>query len=84
MTKLTSFVMAGARLSQPYIPFRENRKIESCLCLSDFSKMHFAILAGADKEYADKLREFFTERNITNATVFNYVEDIPGLMEQAI
>lgn len=78
--KINVIVMAGARLSQPYIPFREivNRILP---CLSDFFKMHFAILAGADKEYADKLREFFAERNITNATVFNYVEDIPGLME---
>lgn len=78
--KINVIVMAGARLAQPYMPFREivNKILP---CLSDFPEMHFSFLAGADEEYAAKLREFFEERRITNVTVFNYIENIPGLME---
>lgn len=78
--KIICLVMAGARLSQPYIPFRKivNQVVP---LLSDYPKMHFAFLAGADEEYANGLKNFFSERNITNATVFNYIEDIPQLME---
>ena len=78
--KINVIVMAGARLSQPYMPFREivNKILPK---LAEFSQMHFAILAGADEEYADQLRGYFDEKGTKNVSVFNYVEDIPGLME---
>lgn len=78
--KLICMVMAGARVSEPYIPFREivNKVVP---LLSDFPNMHFAFLAGADEEYAEGLKSFFAERNITNVSVFNYIESIPQLME---
>ena len=49
--KMIVMVMAGARHSQPYIPFREivNKVVP---LLSEFPNMHFAFLAGADEEYA--------------------------------
>lgn len=78
--KINVIVMAGARLAQPYMPFREivNKILPK---LSEFPNMHFAFLAGADAEYAQKLKNYFEETNTTNVTVFNYIENIPGLME---
>lgn len=77
--KINVLVMAGARLAQPYMPFREIFD-EVVPLLSDFPNMHFAVLAGADDEYAQRLRTMAAARSIDNITVFNYVEDIPGLM----
>lgn len=78
--KINVMVMAGARLAQPYMPFREivNKILPK---LGSFTKMHFSILAGADAEYAQSLRDYFEHANIKNVSVFNYIEDIPGLME---
>ena len=78
--KINAIVMAGARLAQPYMPFREivNKILPK---LSEFPNMHFSFLAGADAEYAQKLKDYFEETNTTNVTVFNYIENIPGLME---
>lgn len=80
--KMNVLVMAGARLSQPYLPFREivNKVLPR---LAEFPKMHFAFLAGADEEYANSLKGFFAKRGITNVSVFNYIEDIPHLMQAA-
>lgn len=77
--KLTVMVMAGARIAQPYLPFREVFN-EVAPLLSDFSSMHFAILAGSDAEYAEEMRAMLKDRAIENATVFNYVDDVPSLM----
>lgn len=77
--KTLVIVMAGARLAQPYMPFRE--LIEDVLPLvGEFPKMHFAFLAGADENYAQHLRNVFAANNVTNSSVFNYVENIPELM----
>lgn len=78
--KINVIVMAGARVSQPYMPFRETVQ---CILpkLAQFPNMHFAFLAGSDEEYAKGLRSFFQEAGISNVTVFDYVENIPGLME---
>ena len=78
--KINVIVMAGARVAQPYMPFREivNKILPY---LGEFSQMHFAILAGADTEYATDLKTYFNEQKISNVTVFDYIEDIPGLME---
>ena len=72
--------MAGARLSQPYIPFREVVD-EAVPLLSEFPNMHFVFLAGADEEYADRMRKTFETRAIPNASVMGYVEDVPQLMD---
>ena len=77
--KIICLVMAGARLPQPYIPFRKIVN-EIVPLLGDFPNMHFAFLAGADEEYANGLKGYFAERSITNVSVFNYIEDIPQLM----
>ena len=62
--KMIVMVMAGARHSQPYIPFREivNKVVP---LLSEFPNMHFAFLAGADEEYANGLKGFFAEKGYT-------------------
>lgn len=77
--KLVVMVMAGARVAQPYMPFRAIFD-EAVSLLSDFSRMHFVILAGSDEEYAEQIRHVLSERSIENATVFDYVDDIPALM----
>lgn len=78
--KIIVMVMAGARLSQPYIPFREVVD-EAVPLLSEFPNMHFVFLAGADEEYADRMRKTFETRAISNASVMGYVEDVPQLMD---
>ena len=72
-------VMAGAKYSEPYLPFR--RIIEPAFGeLSNLIDMHFAFLAGEDVEYATYLKQTFKERGIENVSVFNYVEDMVDLM----
>lgn len=72
-------VMAGARLRQPYVPFR---KIVDALIpkLPQYPDMHFVFLPGMDEDYASKLRLLFTDLFITNASVCGYVENMPALM----
>ncbi|MFR7745845.1 MAG: MGDG synthase family glycosyltransferase [Eggerthellaceae bacterium] len=78
--KMNVIVMAGARLAQPYMPFREivNKTVPN---LGEFDQMHFAFLAGADEEYAQQVHDYCAEHLVDNVSVFNYIEDIPGLME---
>ena len=72
--------LAGASLPKPYVHIRA--ALEKILpYLNTFAdSMHFAIVAGADKQYANKLRTSCAELGITNATIFEYVDGIAALM----
>lgn len=72
-------VMAGAKSAEPYYPFR--RIVEPMLGeLPNYLDMHFAFLVGEDYDYAQHLKDLFAEREITNVSVFNYVENMVDLM----
>lgn len=75
-------VIAGARLRQPYVLFRQvmDEVIED---LARFGDMHFVFLTGSDEEYADQLRKQCSDCKIGNISVFNYVENIAELMNAA-
>ena len=79
MDKTVVLVIAGARLRQPYVLFRE---VLSQIMgdLSQFEDMHFAFLSGSDDEYADELRKVCFDHELDNVSVFNYVENMPELM----
>lgn len=78
--RIIVMVMVGARLAEPYMPLR--KIIDEVVPeLGRFPKMHFAFLAGADEEYADRVRATLAERSIENASVFGYIEKIPALMD---
>lgn len=80
--KTIVLVIAGARLRQPYVLFREvmDEVIED---LAYFRDMQFVFLAGSDKEYAEHLRKRCIDCKIDNVSVLNYVEDIAELMNAA-
>ena len=75
-------VIAGARLRQPYVLFRElmDEIIED---LAAFDDMHFVFLTGSDEEYADQVRKHCTDCGVPNVSVYNYVEKIAELMNAA-
>lgn len=77
--KTVVLVIAGARLRQPYVLFRQVMA-EIMGDLAQFDSMHFAFLSGSDEEYADDLRKKCIDRGLENVSVFNYVENIPELM----
>lgn len=59
--KMIVLVMAGAKYSEPYFPFR--RIVEPMFGeLSNFLDMHFVFLAGEDYTYAEHLKQVFKER----------------------
>lgn len=78
--KIIVMVMVGARLSEPYVPLRKIID-EVVPKLGRFPEMHFAFLAGADEEYAERVRGMLAEHSIGNASVFGYIEKIPALMD---
>lgn len=80
--KKVVLVIAGARLRQPYVLFRQvmDEIIED---LARFDDMHFVFLTGSDEEYADQLRKQCSDCKIGNISVFNYVENIAELMNAA-
>ena len=80
--KIVVLVMAGAKYREPYLRFRD--VVDKIIPhLSMYPQMHFAFMAGADDEYAARVQREFDAYNITNATVFNYVENIAALMSAA-
>ena len=80
--KIVVLVMAGAKYREPYLRFRD--VVDKIIPhLSMYPQMHFVFMAGADKEYADRVRREFDAYDITNATVFDYIEDIAALMSAA-
>ena len=70
--KTNVLVIAGARLRQPYVLFREVMD-EILNDLPQLKDMHFSFLSGSDEEYADHLREECEQNRLDNVSVFNYV-----------
>lgn len=80
--KLFTLVMAGAKSSEPYYPFR--RTIEPLLdLLATFEDMHFLFLVGEDSEYGTYLQERFNSHGISNAAVLGYTERMVELLSAA-
>lgn len=77
--KTIVLVIAGARLRQPYVLFRQvmDEIIDE---LSEYRNMHFVFLTGSDEEYADHLRKECMDGSLENISVFDYVENIAQLM----
>ncbi len=75
-------VIASTHHSQPYIPFREIvNKVVPLLSGTSPTCTSLSWLAPT-KSTPIGLKEFFTERNIANVSVFDYsIERIPQLME---
>ncbi len=71
--------MAGAHLPRPYIHFRE--VIDQLIPLMHtFQNMHLVVLAGTDKSYAYRARQLVKDNQISNVTVFDYIENVAPLM----
>lgn len=77
--KTVVLIIAGARLRQPYVLFRQVMA-QIMGDLAQFDNMHFVFLSGSDKEYASDLRKECLERGLENVSVFDYVENIAELM----
>lgn len=77
--KTNVLVIAGARLRQPYVLFREVMD-EIMTELPQFQDMHFSFLSGSDEQYAAHLREECMQDHLENVSVFDYVENISELM----
>lgn len=71
--------LAGARLPRPYVHFRQS--IDELLpYLPTLEGIHLVVVAGADQEYARRLRARCADLQLSNVTVLDYVEDMAGLM----
>lgn len=70
---------AGATLPRPYVHFRDSIE-ETLPYLHRFTKMHMAIVAGKDKDYAAHMRREVEQRGLTNVTVFDFVDEMAALM----
>lgn len=71
--------LAGASLPRPYVHFR-NSVDQLIPYMHTYSNMHMVIVAGKDTEYARELRQKTSEHGLTNVTVFEYVDQMAGLM----
>lgn len=70
---------AGASLPRPYVHFRSS--IDKLLpYMHTYPDMHFVIVAGKDREYAEHMRNEVRERGLTNVTVLDYVDKMAHLM----
>lgn len=77
--KSVVLALAGAKLSRPYVHFRE--ALDKLLpYLHALSNMHFVIVAGNDADYARHVRQECAEMGLSNITVLDYVEDMAALM----
>lgn len=71
--------LAGAYLPRPYVHFRDT--IDYLLpYLHTFPDMHFVLIAGDDADYAQHLRQECDELEVSNVTVFDYVDEMAALM----
>lgn len=72
--------LAGAKLPQPYVHFRDN--LDQILpFMHTMSTLHLVIVAGADEDYAASVRRRVAELGLTNVTVLDYVDNMAELME---
>ncbi len=78
--KQVVLVLGGSVMPQPYIRFRE--EIDALLpylhVLED--NLHFAFIAGSDKDYSRHLHQECDRLGLANVTVFDYVDEIAALM----
>ena len=66
--------LAGAKLPQPYVHFRDN--LDQILpFMHTMSTLHLVIVAGADEDYAASVRRRVAELGLTNVTVLDYVDN---------
>lgn len=70
---------AGAKLPRPYVHFRQATD-QIIPYMHRFGKMHFVIVAGQDKDYADHVRRMVDEHGLANVTVLEYVDEMAALM----
>lgn len=77
--KKVVLVLAGARLSQPYVRFRTALD-QMIPYLHLFSEMQMVFVAGSDADYAAHLRREKEERGLSNMTVLDYVDNMAALM----
>ncbi len=72
--------LAGAKLPQPYVHFRDN--LDQILpFMHTMSTLHLVIVAGADEDYAASVRRRVADLGLTNVTVLDYVDNMAELME---
>lgn len=82
LDKQQVLILAGASLPRPYIHFRAAIK-ELLPYISTYKDMHMVIIAGKDADYAAEVRQALEDYGIANATVLDYVEDMPALMSSS-
>lgn len=72
--------LAGAKLPQPYVHFRD--QLDQILpFMHTMSTLHLVIVAGADEDYAAAVRRRVSDLGLTNVTVLDYVNNMAELME---
>ncbi len=70
---------AGATLPRPYVHFRQSTD-ELLPYLHRFSHMHFVIVAGKDKDYAERVKRLAADYGLSNVTALGYVNGMAALM----
>ena len=80
LDKRVVLVLAGAYLPRPYVHFRSaiDQVIPYMRTMED--TLHFVLVAGKDREYAEHLRTSLNELGVGNATVLEYVDEMAALM----
>lgn len=74
-----ALVQAGASLPRPYVNFRE--VIEQLVpFMHVFKNIHFAIVCGKDAEFKEKMKRLISDHNLSNVTIFGFVEQMAMLM----
>ena len=77
--KKVVIILAGATLPAPYRLFRE--RIDQTLpYLHRYTDMHFVVVAGKDREYADQVRQRVKELGLPNVDVLDYCTEMAKLM----
>lgn len=79
LDKQVVLFQAGAKLPRPYVHFRQSTDL-LIPYMHRFGNMHFVIVAGQDKDYADHVRRMVNDHGLTNVTVLEYVDEMVALM----
>ena len=73
-------IMSGAHLKQPYVRFRQTID-EFFPYIKRFKDtLHFVFLPGKDQEYRNHLEQLVQIHQVSNATILDYVTEMPRLM----
>lgn len=77
--KQVVLALAGARLPQPYVHFRQ--RIDELLpYMPALKTMHLVIVCGNDRDYARHVRARCADLELDNVTVTDYVDQMSDLM----